>query len=302
MHRRTIRVIDQDAINKYKYRCYVQHEGGNVEASEEQGDEGLANVQEAQRKLAQQILCVEPVDGQSRTLYLLSLVTLRKLISAIKSTPSPTAALGHSDHVMVHLVHSSAQTISALNSIQPLLWRDKLRAMQVNTPLVSWITDELSGRPQFVRLRKCMLDHRSSWDLSLSLSWLSGPHSRCLDLDLGPPGDSASPLVSMVERRSCDSGPVLSPDGLVPVCRPEVTGGGAVVEGVRETVKGGTGVCRNCLGGEGELGVICETMKLEAMLMEDLSKREEEGDQAQRSGGHQWVIWAVEDLELMEMN
>ncbi|KAI3374561.1 hypothetical protein L3Q82_021141, partial [Scortum barcoo] len=34
----TIRVIDQDALNKYKYRCYVQHEGGNVEASaEEQG-------------------------------------------------------------------------------------------------------------------------------------------------------------------------------------------------------------------------------------------------------------------------
>ncbi|KAI3374580.1 hypothetical protein L3Q82_021151, partial [Scortum barcoo] len=32
----TIRVIDQDAINKYKYRCYVQHEGGNVEATEEQ--------------------------------------------------------------------------------------------------------------------------------------------------------------------------------------------------------------------------------------------------------------------------
>ncbi|KAI3374571.1 hypothetical protein L3Q82_021145, partial [Scortum barcoo] len=63
---------------------------------------------------------------------------------------------------------------SALNSIQPLLWRDKLRAMQVNTPLVSWITDELSGRPQFVRLRKCMLDHRSSWDLSLSLSGCRG--------------------------------------------------------------------------------------------------------------------------------
>ncbi|KAI3374565.1 hypothetical protein L3Q82_021131 [Scortum barcoo] len=37
----TIRVIDQDALNKYKYRCYVQHEGGNVEATEEQGDEGL---------------------------------------------------------------------------------------------------------------------------------------------------------------------------------------------------------------------------------------------------------------------
>ncbi|KAI3374551.1 hypothetical protein L3Q82_021120 [Scortum barcoo] len=33
----TIRVIDQDALNKYKYRCYVQHEGGNVEATEEQG-------------------------------------------------------------------------------------------------------------------------------------------------------------------------------------------------------------------------------------------------------------------------
>lgn len=69
-----------------------------------------------------------------------------------------------------------------------------------------------------------MLDHWLSSDLSLS------PRFRCLDLDLGPPGDSASIVfslslcvfvfssicvscvfelcsfqVSMVERRSCDS-------------------------------------------------------------------------------------------------
>ncbi len=40
-----------------------------------------------------------------------------------------------------------------------------------------------------------VLDHRPSWDLSLS--WLSGPHSRFSDLDLRPPGDKASPLVSL---------------------------------------------------------------------------------------------------------
>ncbi|XP_044075713.1 immunoglobulin lambda-1 light chain-like [Siniperca chuatsi] len=32
-----IRVIDRDALNTYKYRCYVQHEGGTVEAQTEQG-------------------------------------------------------------------------------------------------------------------------------------------------------------------------------------------------------------------------------------------------------------------------
>ncbi|XP_044075701.1 protein TsetseEP-like isoform X2 [Siniperca chuatsi] len=31
-----IRVIDQDALHTYKYRCYVQHEGGTVEAQTEQ--------------------------------------------------------------------------------------------------------------------------------------------------------------------------------------------------------------------------------------------------------------------------
>ncbi|XP_038573124.1 immunoglobulin lambda-1 light chain-like [Micropterus salmoides] len=31
-----IRVIDRDALDTYKYRCYVQHEGGEVEAQTEQ--------------------------------------------------------------------------------------------------------------------------------------------------------------------------------------------------------------------------------------------------------------------------
>lgn len=35
-----IRLLDQDDLQKYKYRCYVQHEGGTVEAGTEQGAKG----------------------------------------------------------------------------------------------------------------------------------------------------------------------------------------------------------------------------------------------------------------------
>ncbi|KAI4888279.1 hypothetical protein NFI96_012150 [Prochilodus magdalenae] len=44
---------------------------------------------------------------------------------------------------------------SAFNTIQPLQLRDKLARMQVDPHLVSWITDYLSGRPQYVRLKDC---------------------------------------------------------------------------------------------------------------------------------------------------
>ena len=41
---------------------------------------------------------------------------------------------------------------SAFNTIQPLMLKDKLLRMGVGTGLVTWITDYLTGRPQFVRL------------------------------------------------------------------------------------------------------------------------------------------------------
>ena len=41
---------------------------------------------------------------------------------------------------------------SAFNTIQPLLLSEKLQVMGVDTPTISWITDYLTGRPQFVRL------------------------------------------------------------------------------------------------------------------------------------------------------
>lgn len=41
---------------------------------------------------------------------------------------------------------------SAFNTIQPLLLRDKLTEMGVETHLVAWITDYLTNRPQYVRL------------------------------------------------------------------------------------------------------------------------------------------------------
>ncbi|KAI4904817.1 hypothetical protein NFI96_010661, partial [Prochilodus magdalenae] len=42
---------------------------------------------------------------------------------------------------------------SAFNTIQPLRLKDKLARMQVDPHLVSWITDYLTGRPQYVRLK-----------------------------------------------------------------------------------------------------------------------------------------------------
>ncbi|KAF7649727.1 hypothetical protein LDENG_00137040, partial [Lucifuga dentata] len=36
---------------------------------------------------------------------------------------------------------------SAFNTIQPELLGDKLRTMQVESPLVTWVTDYLTGRP-----------------------------------------------------------------------------------------------------------------------------------------------------------
>lgn len=44
---------------------------------------------------------------------------------------------------------------SAFNTIQPLLLRGKLTEMGVDPQLVTWITDYLTGRPQYVRLRDC---------------------------------------------------------------------------------------------------------------------------------------------------
>ncbi|KAL0162272.1 hypothetical protein M9458_041668, partial [Cirrhinus mrigala] len=47
---------------------------------------------------------------------------------------------------------------SAFNIIQPLLLREKLKEMGVNSHLVAWITDYLTGRPQYVQLRDCRSD------------------------------------------------------------------------------------------------------------------------------------------------
>ncbi|TWW80236.1 hypothetical protein D4764_01G0000510 [Takifugu flavidus] len=47
---------------------------------------------------------------------------------------------------------------SAFNTIQARLLRTKLEKMQMDAPLVSWIEDYLTSRPQFVRLRSCVSD------------------------------------------------------------------------------------------------------------------------------------------------
>ena len=41
---------------------------------------------------------------------------------------------------------------SAFNTIQPLLLGEKLQVMGVDDTGISWITDYLTGRPQFVRI------------------------------------------------------------------------------------------------------------------------------------------------------
>uniref|UniRef100_A0A8C4TKB5 Reverse transcriptase domain-containing protein n=1 Tax=Erpetoichthys calabaricus TaxID=27687 RepID=A0A8C4TKB5_ERPCA len=47
---------------------------------------------------------------------------------------------------------------SAFNTIQPLLLRDKLTEMGVDSYLVAWIVDYLKDRPQYVRLGNCTCD------------------------------------------------------------------------------------------------------------------------------------------------
>ncbi|KAI3369417.1 hypothetical protein L3Q82_007641 [Scortum barcoo] len=47
---------------------------------------------------------------------------------------------------------------SAFNTIQPLLPGEKLRVMGVDDTMISWITDYLTGRPQFVRLGSVLSD------------------------------------------------------------------------------------------------------------------------------------------------
>ena len=43
-HVAAIRLIPQPEKSKYKYRCYVRHEGGTAEAQIDQGNEGLVAV------------------------------------------------------------------------------------------------------------------------------------------------------------------------------------------------------------------------------------------------------------------
>lgn len=47
---------------------------------------------------------------------------------------------------------------SAFDTIKPALLGGKLTEMQVDAPLVSWMIDYLTGRPQYVRLQSCVSD------------------------------------------------------------------------------------------------------------------------------------------------
>ena len=47
---------------------------------------------------------------------------------------------------------------SAFNTTQPLLLGEKLRVMGIDDTVISWITDYLTGRPQFVRMGSVLSD------------------------------------------------------------------------------------------------------------------------------------------------
>ncbi|KAF3708228.1 hypothetical protein EXN66_Car001402 [Channa argus] len=45
---------------------------------------------------------------------------------------------------------------TAFNTIQPVLLSEKLKCMLIDTPIVAWIVDYLTDRPQHVRLQNCL--------------------------------------------------------------------------------------------------------------------------------------------------
>ena len=47
---------------------------------------------------------------------------------------------------------------STFNTIQPKLLKARLENMQVDSLLVTWVDDYLTGRPQYVRLQNCVSD------------------------------------------------------------------------------------------------------------------------------------------------
>lgn len=69
---------------------------------------------------------------------------------------------------MLHRIHSHLDKLngyvrimffdfsSAFNTIQPSILRDKLDWRGVDPSFVTWITDYLTGRPQYVRLGNCV--------------------------------------------------------------------------------------------------------------------------------------------------
>ena len=86
-----------------------------------------------------QFACREKVGVEDTTLYL------------IHRTHRPGPGKWHCENYFLSFFSS------AFNTIQPLLLQDKLAKMQVDHR-VSWITDYLTYRPQFVRLRGCTSD------------------------------------------------------------------------------------------------------------------------------------------------
>ncbi len=74
---------------------------------------------------------------------------------------------------LLHRAHSHVDKgfldfSSTFNTIHPLLLRDKLTEMRVDSHLVKWSTDCLTERPQYVRLKGCTSEVTNTGDCALS--------------------------------------------------------------------------------------------------------------------------------------
>ncbi|KAI3355744.1 hypothetical protein L3Q82_004212 [Scortum barcoo] len=82
----------------------------------------------------------------------------RKAIRPGRLQTSPVALTSHVMKVLERLVLAQLRPQVPFNTIQPLLLGEKLQVMGVDDSMISWITDYLTGRPQFVRLGSVLSD------------------------------------------------------------------------------------------------------------------------------------------------
>uniref|UniRef100_A0AAQ6IRP3 Reverse transcriptase domain-containing protein n=1 Tax=Anabas testudineus TaxID=64144 RepID=A0AAQ6IRP3_ANATE len=119
-----------------------------------------------------------PVALTSHIMKAFERLILESLRPLVKPSLDPLGWFAYQPHIgvddaIIHLLHRTYTHLdkpgglvrimffdfsSAFNTIRPALLGGKLKKMQVNTPLISWIMDYLTNRPQYVRLQNCVSD------------------------------------------------------------------------------------------------------------------------------------------------